>query len=270
MAERMRVPEFLAGRGDLAVEDRFFTQLRVGNGVFKMTHRHRFDDTLPATLDLIARHPGHVLDLACSSGISTVELAHALAHRRIVREVHGTDAVLHTTYLERGDHGVLLDRRGVVLQVDHPRWAMARRPGRHDLVRHPLRVVHALAVRAYVVSGANRATPLDLVSSLVAGSGVILHEEDLRVPSVDGSFGFVRVANVLNRSYFADGELRDLVGAVIGRVAEGGVAFFVRTHEDGSNHGTYFERRGLSVAEIERVGAGSEITDLVLRAASSR
>ena len=270
MVERMRVPEFLAGRGDLAIEDRFFTQLRVGNGVFKMTHRHRFDDTLPQTLDLIARHPGGVLDVACSSAISTVELARALTQRGILREVHGTDAVVHTMYLERGDCGVLLDRRGMVLQVDHPRWAIARRPGRRDLVRHPWRVVHALAVRAHVMSGATRATPLDLVSSLVAGSGVTIHEEDLRAPHVAGSFGFVRVANILNRSYFSESELLELVAAVVARVAEGGVAFFVRTKKDGTNHGTYFERRGSSLVEIARVGAGSEIKELVLRAAHAR
>ncbi|HEY6034984.1 MAG TPA: hypothetical protein VIV58_12010 [Kofleriaceae bacterium] len=121
-----------------------------------------------------------------------------------------------------------------------------------------------------MLSGANRATPLDLVSSLVAGSGVVLHEEDLRAPCVEGAFGFVRVANVLNRSYFADSDLRDLVTAVLGRVAEGGVAFFVRTHEDGTNHGTFFERRGSLAVEVARVGSGSEISPLVLRATLSR
>jgi hypothetical protein len=266
MIERMRVCDFLAARGDLDVEDRFFTQLRVRNGVFKMTRRHRFDDTLAATTELIAQHPGRVLDLACSSGISTVELAQALARSGIAREVHGTDAVVHATYLERASYGVLVDHRGDVLQVDHPRWAQPRRPGRRDLALHPVRVIHAQVLRRFVLAGATRATPVELVSSLVATSGVSLHEEDLRIPQLPGTFGFVRVANVLNRSYFPEPELRALVGAVVARLADGGVAFVLRTHEDGSNHGTYFARRGTTMIEVARIGAGSEISELVRQA----
>jgi hypothetical protein len=270
MGERIRVPDYLAARGDLDIEDRFFTQLRIGNGVFKMTSRHRFDDTLSITMDLIARHPGRVIDLACSSGVSTVELADELARRGIEREVHATDVAVHATYLERGDFGVLLAGRDEVLQIDHPRWAVARRPTKRDLVLHPLRALHAVAVRDVVLTGANRATRVPLVSSLVAASRVILHEEDLRNPCVPGTFGFVRVANILNRSYFTGAELRELVAAIVGRIADGGFVFVVRTHEDGSNHGTFFERRAAGMAEVARVGSGSEISELVRHATLAR
>ncbi len=87
-----------------------------------------------------------------------------------------------------------------------------------------------------------------------------MHEEDLRTPELEGTFGFVRVANVLNRSYFAEATLRGLVDAVVGRVADGGFVFVVRTHEDDSNHGTYFERRASSMVEVARIGAGSEVS----------
>jgi hypothetical protein len=270
MGERVRVRDFLAARGDLETEDRFFTHLRVRNGVFKMTRRHRFDDTLGVTTDLVARHPGRVLDLACSSGVSTVELAEALARKGLTRGVHGTDAVVHATYLERGDFGVLVDSRHDVLQIDHSRWAMSRRPGRRDLALTPWRVAQGLAIRAYVLAGATRATPVELVSSLVTGSGVMLHEEELQTPRLEGSFGFVRVANVLNRSYFAERELRELATAVVTRVADGGFVFVVRTHEDGSNHGSYFERRASSMVEVARIGGGSEISELVRRATPAR
>ncbi len=160
MPDRMRVADFLAVRGDLEAEDRFFTQLRLRNGVFKMTRRHRFDDTFAVTGDLVERHPGRVLDIACSSGVSTVELAEAIARRGLTRDVHGTDAVIHARYLERADFGVLVDSHSDVLQIDHPGWAIPRRPGRRDLALTPWRAVHAVAIRAYVLAGATRVTPI--------------------------------------------------------------------------------------------------------------
>ena len=52
MADRVRIPDLLdaRSRGDLAVEDRFFSNLQLRTGVYKLTSRHRFDDTLAATL----------------------------------------------------------------------------------------------------------------------------------------------------------------------------------------------------------------------------
>ena len=78
MADRVRIPDLLdaRSRGDLAVEDRFFSNLQLRTGVYKLTYRHRFDDTLAATLAHAHRIGAHrVLDLACSSGVSTVELS---------------------------------------------------------------------------------------------------------------------------------------------------------------------------------------------------
>ena len=83
-----RPPRVTVGRyldaqraGEVAVEDEFFWQLQLASGVFKATNRHRFDDTF----DLLRRAlpPAQtrlrILDVACSSGISTVELHQALA-----------------------------------------------------------------------------------------------------------------------------------------------------------------------------------------------
>jgi len=76
MRDRVRVPDLQAARarGDLAVEDQFFGNLQLRNGVYKLTYRHRFDQTLAATA-AHARRIGarRVLDVACSSGVSTVE-----------------------------------------------------------------------------------------------------------------------------------------------------------------------------------------------------
>lgn len=262
MTDRVRVPDLFAARarGDLVVEDQFFANLRLRNGVYKLTYRHRFDATLAATVKH-ARRIGarRVLDVACSSGVSTVELAHALGEC----EVHGTDVMTSATYLERGGIGWLVDDRDRVIQVDHPRWAMSWSPSKRDLLRHPLRAAHAFALRAARRRGDLAASSVSLVSSLVPASGVQIHEEDARHPSVPGEFELVRVANFLNRLYFAPAELVALRDAVVARVSDRGVLFVVRTHEDGRHHGTFFERRGREMIELDRIGDGSEVAAII-------
>jgi hypothetical protein len=163
MRDRVRVPDLVAARarGDLAVEDQFFGNLQLRNGVYKLTYRNRFDVTLAATA-AHARRIGarRVLDLACSSGVSTVELATALREC----EVHGTDVMTRATYLERDGIGWLVDLRERVIQVDHPDWAMSWSPSKRDIVRHPMRVLHSLALRAERRRGALARSTISLVS----------------------------------------------------------------------------------------------------------
>ncbi len=265
MRERVRVPELLAARarGDYDVEDRFFTQLQLRNGVYKMTERHRFDDTLDATVAHANRIGARrVLDVACSSGISTLELATALC----TREVHGTDLTIDATYLERDGFGWLVDANDRVLQVDHPQWAMPWSPGKRELALHPIRVAHSLLLRAVRRSLRSFAhTQVSLISSQVAATSVQIHEEDARKPTVPGLFELVRVANFMNVFYFSRRQLLALRDAVVSRIADGGVLFIVRTHHDRSNHGSYFERRGSRMVELDRVGAGSEVRELITR-----
>ncbi len=265
MRERVRVPELLGARarGDNNVEDRFLTQLQLRNGVYKMTERHRFDDTLDATVSHANRIGAHrVLDVACSSGISTLELATALG----TREVHGTDLTIEATYLERDGLGWLVDADDRVLQVDHPQWAMTWSPGKRELATHPGRVAHSLLLRALRRGLRSFArTQVSLISSEVAAASVEIHEEDAFEPTVKGPFELVRVANFMNIFYFSRRELLALRDAVVSRLADGGVLFVVRTHHDRSNHGSYFERRGSRMVELDRVGAGSEVRELITR-----
>jgi SAM-dependent methyltransferase len=262
MTERVRVPELLAARarGDLATEDRFFANLRLRNGVYKLTHRNRFDDTLSITA-MHARRIGarRVLDVACSSGISTVELA-----RAIDAEVHGTDVMTSATYLERDGIGWLVDRDDRVIQVDDRDGAMSWSPSKRDIAMHPIRVARSLAHRAARRrAGAFTRTPVSLVSSLVAGSGVTMHEEDALRPQLPGMFDLVRVANFMNLGYWATRQLEDLRAAIVPRVSDGGLLFVLRTHGDGTNHGSFFEKRGSRMIELERFGSGSEVAAII-------
>jgi hypothetical protein len=67
----------------------------------------------------------------------------------------------------------------------------------------------------------------------------------------------------MNRFYFPRSELALLRNAVVARLADGGVLFVVRTHGDGTNHGTFFERRGDRMIELDRIGDGSEVASVI-------
>ena len=117
---RISVREFLearaAGRSD--VEDTFFWRIQLHSGVFKTTHRHRFDDTFPLLLGAIPVDDSafRVLDVACSSGVSTAELHCALVARGLVVETTGTDILTQVRHVAFGDgSAVLVDRDGNTL-----------------------------------------------------------------------------------------------------------------------------------------------------------
>ena len=78
-------------------------------------------------------------------------------------------------------------------------------------------------------------------------------------------FTFIGAANVLNKSYFSDEELRSIIANVRRYTMKPRSALLVlRTHEDGTNHGTLFsidETAGCKI--LQRFGQGSEIENIV-------
>ncbi len=83
------VSEYLEGvkTGNAAVQDAFLQGLFLTSGVSKMTHAHRMDDLLPDIVNqakTVNQRPLKILDVACSSGVSTLEMHQAFARRRSV------------------------------------------------------------------------------------------------------------------------------------------------------------------------------------------
>src|SRR5262245_42030916 len=80
------------------VEDRFFESVRLPNGTFKTTTRHRLDDLnalLLKTLRDEENSAARILDLGVSSGVSTIELADGLRVAGFASEVLGADLCVH-------------------------------------------------------------------------------------------------------------------------------------------------------------------------------
>lgn len=277
---RTSVRRYLDARaiGGFAVEDQFFWQLQLASGVFKATSHHRLDDTfamirraLPPATNL------RILDVACSSGISTVELHCALSGPGLSIETIGTDIttkVMHVA-VARGQ-AIVYDADGNILGAEIDGMLINRRPNRAVCLYHPWRVHRARRLFAAYGRGAFRpptgapVTEVPLVTLAVERTpGVRVVEEDLARPLVPGVFGLIRAANILNRGYFAEPRLRELVATLLTRLAPGGLLFVVRTAGK-TNHGTLWRATAAGVELVERIGDGSEIAGLVEDVARAR
>jgi hypothetical protein len=277
------VREFLAARerGDQAIERAFFAGLLLRNGVYKTTEERRMDSLFP----LLARHaralaarPLRVLDIACSSGVTTVELDRALAGAGFEVETTGTDLTLAADYVVRDDGAALFfDTRGAVLQVELGDWASPWRFRPRDLMWHTSRVARARALiarEAEAFRAARRGAPgfsatrvALLAGATHASPAVRFIEEDILEPQAEGPFDLVRVANLLKRGNFDADTLRRMVTVVGGRVAPDGLLLILRSHGSPPvHHGTLFRRCGTRFEEADRIGAGSEVAALVLAA----
>lgn len=272
---RVTVGRYLEAQraGELTIEDAFFWQLQLASGVFKATNRHRFDDTFDLIRGAVPpeRTRLRVLDVACSSGISTVELQQALARPGHVIETVGTDIatkVMHAAF-EHGD-ALVYDLAGNILGAEVDGMLINRRPNRAVQLHHPWRTYRARRLVAKHERGGPfrpgvgaTVSEVPLVSSAVARTpGVTIVEEDMLRPQVAGTFDLIRAANVLNRGYFSEERLRSCVTALLARAHVGALFFVVRTTEK-TNHGTLWRVTDGRVTAIDRIGNGSDIEALV-------
>ena len=111
-------------------EKEFFSSVRLSNGVFKTTSSLRLDDvnkTLIALFQKLGVAPKTFLDVAVSSGISTIEWFESLQHARLKPSMTATDLTM-TAYLVRlcSWCNVLVDKEGFPLQYEC--WGFALRP----------------------------------------------------------------------------------------------------------------------------------------------
>lgn len=275
--------EYLRARaeGSDRIEGEYFSTLRLPGGVFKSTQAHRMDDAL----ELLAKHlpsalgrPLRTLDVACSSGVSTLELHSRLEGAGFECETVGTDLVLEVLLVEdETGAGLLLDASGHPLRVELPHASLPWPPPRFDLAFRPLRVARAtryvwgtLAAARSALSGSTsgcRVTRVPLTTGAIDGvAGVSLEQESIDRPRVEGRFDVVRAANILNRDYFAEPDLQRMLARLVERVADGGLLLVLRTGAaDRVNRGTLLRRTSGRPVVVERLNGGSEVESLALR-----
>jgi hypothetical protein len=77
-------------------EARFFSSLRLKNGAYKITRSHRLDDLNDLVNQLVPRRHLKVMDVAVSSGTTTLEWIEAL-HKAGIDHDKGLDAITEST-----------------------------------------------------------------------------------------------------------------------------------------------------------------------------
>lgn len=255
----------------------FFGSIRLKNGTYKYTFSHRFDDLNRLVNGLLPQRPLRIMDVAVSSGISTLEWMDSLDQLGIEHIMVGGDSTMNGFLISIGrDSHVLTDATGYPLQFELSGHAVPNPPGKRNLLRYFLH----LAILRWAVN-------FQLSSDKVAAGGqswmsckqVTLLNPRIRmrknfVPAQDDitvdklsrqRFDVVRATNILNWAYFDAPTLSAILINLRARLVSGGLLVVGRTHADNENHATIFrlEDSG-SFCVLARLGSGSEIEGLAL------
>ena len=265
------------------LEDSFFHSLVLRNGTFKTTWHHRLDDVNAMVEPFLSpTKPLEIMDVAVSSGISTLEWLQFLEHAGFDCRMTAGDALIDAFLVTAGPLRGLIDRSGHLMQLEVAGKAVRMPPPRRrDRLRYaPLSTLVQAAARVFRDTIRSRPPPgltqtrlglhcraLQLVSpSLAAHPCIEIIEDDIlddhRWPR---RFDALRAANVLNRVYFSDAVLERMLRNLRSRLGPRGLLIVCRTTEEGRNDATLFRLDdGRSFRELARLNAGSEITELVL------
>jgi hypothetical protein len=263
-------------------ERRFFTKVRLSNGTYKTTYRHRLDDLNEKLIEFVPRDRClTIMDVAVSSGISTIEWsdhlqAHGIQHRMVAGDLV-TDAWLTSwgTWLavlfdSNQRDPLLLEIGPLMVPVRSDRWlARMVRP----LLFPLLRAIAAVGRRSGLASPMAPAVPgrwvhrsIPFVSpDLHHRAEIVVVQDDITVSGrFAEAFDAIRVANLIHRVYFDDAATTRIVHNLWNRLRDGGILAICRTMEDGTNHATIFRRRGNCFVSEASINNGAEVCALVL------
>jgi hypothetical protein len=281
-------------RSDLEQEElekNFFFRIRLQNGVSKTTYSQRFNDLNDLVNDLLPRHqPLQLMDVAVSSGISTIEWVKSLNTAGVNHHMVASDVAVKAFLLNIHKYlHILVDKTGYPLQFDLFNFAIPASP--RNLVFcifvYPCKVVAGIFAKIALnifnsqqpapykeaASGHNPSIischPVFLVSPrLKQSSDLNIIEDDIisnQDSDLQNRFHAIRAANILNSNYFDQNVIIKILHNLRRRLVAEGLLIICRTDIDGTNHGTVFRLKETRAFEVEkRLGKGSEIEDLVL------
>ena len=215
-------------------------------------------------------HPA-ILDVGVSSGTTTLDMHDLLARSGVAHEIVATDLWVNArlvtpvngvdVLLDSGDHPLQFAVGPIVIRpwtrrLDYltGRWLLTK-------------LARALLAKSNIDHSSGR--PVQLASRRLEGAASVrLIEDDVTRANPDfmRRFQVIRAANILNRGYFSEEQLRAIAANLLSYAdASGALLAVVRTVLDGGNHGTIFgiDTRG-TVRALSRIGNGSEVEDIVL------
>jgi SAM-dependent methyltransferase len=262
---------------DNETESRFYGSLKMRNGTFKLTRASRFDQIEALFRDIIsqnAKNVSNVLDVGVSTGITTIEFADFLKKMGSSPKLVATDLFINAYIVCPNKHlKVLTDQQGWPLQYDIYGVAVRswiRRLDYFTLGVIPRKLAQAALKRriANLIEN-NKGVPVRLISKrLTEYPEISCIQNDIftMTPELVAKFDLIRAANILNKNYFSQTDLLAAVRNIKSYLkGNGSLLLVTRTGANQKNSGTLFRLDALTNFEIAaRVGAGSEIEDLVL------
>ncbi|MEJ0038414.1 MAG: hypothetical protein WDO68_20435 [Gammaproteobacteria bacterium] len=265
-----------------ALEVVFFKSVGLPNGTWKTTSHRRLDDLNALVQQYLPAHrPLDVMDVACSSAVSTVEWLESLQQAGVDCRMTAGDASVNAFVLSIGGSlHALVDRRGHTMQYEIGGVGLEVPLRKRKIPRYGLQVflIRALAkLLAPTLSDAKLAArgekwgmrwrPVQLVSpSIRRRHHIEVVEDDILLnKSYAQCFDVLRAANILNLGYFDRPTLTAMLINLRERLRDGGRLVVCRTNHENVNHGTVFgldEDRNLRV--LARINGGSEIEPIAL------
>lgn len=256
-------------RWDPDAESLFFRCLRMSNGTYKTTANGRMTELDARLAAHLAERvqPAQVLDVGVSSGVTTANLSSRLRESGVVADILAVDLFASGVLVESGPLAVLLDEQRYVLQVAVGGMARGRPHNpRQSILHRALDWAMQATGQLALSMPSGRRRDVKLASALLRRDPSITmasHDVFVRQAPWQDKFDAVRVANLLNHSYFSEELLRKGVANICSYVAPGGLLVLNRTDDDGTNHGAIFQRVEKGWQELDRFGGGSEVAALL-------
>lgn len=260
-------------------EEEFFRSLKVRNTNSKQTRLGRLDALNDAAIALIRMKKWgafNALDIGISSGVTTFEFNERLKAAGLFPSMTATDLSFTAFLVDAAPEcRVLVDASGDILQFDL--LGQAIRPWRRRLdfvngmlfVKAGLHKLYADKAKRMQADCGDRARQIQLLNPrLAAARDITILEDDILKPnaSFHGKFQFVRAANILNREYF---DRETITGALLNLgsylCGPGAMLLVGRTNDSRGHDASFYEldERGARFNEINRIGRGSELDDLI-------
>jgi hypothetical protein len=268
------------------LERSFFDCLRVKNGVYKTTYSHRLDDLNAQVANYLPfPRPLQLLDVAISSGVSTLEWVESLEEAELDYHMTGIDLTIGALLVSFGDrlHAVLDRAKWPLLFEIDGQW-VSNPPRKKHLFRHlfslaTIKSALFLWAQRYresedercqqILGMSTRTRAINLVTPrLMNHPRVTIGEGNILAESwQQGTFHVIRAANILNRSYFDNHALSKILHNLRRHLTPDGILVVCNTDtdEEAVNHATILALREDQQFEVlSRMNGGSEVDDLIL------
>ena len=243
--------------------DLAFSEIGLNSGVSKQTNKERFADVDKLSVQIItSRSLTRIHDVGISSGITSIELARQLQTSSFDGEMFISDKFARFWVDHQGLSTHIFDSELKLVctylgPIIGDRWDTWKFPVSKLLFRHALKKsFDDINKKEFLL------LHTDVLETIKRGDLSFI-EFDIFEEAQDHTFDFVRCMNLLNRGYFPTEKIVTGLKVLYASLVVGGVLQLGRTHSEGCNHVTFYEKTTSGFRRVESTGQGSEIHELV-------